>query len=81
MTDEQKQRLNEHNAVFGRRMLELYGSGGGGNQEARDKLSVDRTEKTLAVLTPEQKDQLKALQGNAFDVSQISSGFGRRGKN
>jgi hypothetical protein len=81
LTDDQKKKLNELNTEFGRRQRELFtGGGGGGNQEAFTKLREERTEKTMAVLTAEQKDKLKSLQGSTFDVSQISSGFGRRGK-
>jgi hypothetical protein len=79
LSDEQKQKLNDLNAEFGRRQRELFGGGGGG-QEAFAKLREERTAKAMDVLTAEQKDKLKALQGSPFDVTQISSGLGRRGK-
>ena len=74
LSDEQKQKLNELNAEFGRR-----GRGGGGDQEAIAKLREERTAKAMDLLTAEQKDKLKALQGSPFDVTQINV-FGRRGK-
>jgi len=77
LTDDQKQKLNALSAEFGRRQRELQGGGGG---EAFTKLREERTTKTMEVLNDGQKEKLKALQGNPFDVSQLGFG-GRRGKN
>jgi hypothetical protein len=80
LTDEQKTKLNEVNAEFGRKQRQLL-SGGGFDQEAFAKLREERTSKTMDVLTAEQKEKLNTLKGPAFDVSQIGFGGGRRGKN
>jgi len=80
LTDDQKQKLNALAAEFGRRQRELQGGGGGGGGEAFTKLREERTTKTMEVLNDGQKEKLKALQGNPFDVSQLGFG-GRRGKN
>jgi hypothetical protein len=79
LTDDQKQKLNELNAEFGRKQRELF-SGGGFDQQAFAKLRDERTAKTLDVLTAEQKEKLIGLRGAAFDVTQIGFGGGRRGK-
>jgi hypothetical protein len=78
LTDDQKQKLTAVAAEFGRRQRELQGGGGG---EAFTKLREERTTKTMEVLNDSQKEKLKSLQGNTFDVSQLSLFGGRRGKN
>jgi hypothetical protein len=79
ITDDQKQKLNDLNAEYGRKQRELF-SGGGFDQEAFAKLRDERASKALDVLTAEQKEKLNSLKGPAFDVTQITFG-GRRGKN
>jgi hypothetical protein len=81
VTDDQKQKLNALAAEYGRRQRELFAGGGGGSQEASAKLREERTTKSMEVLNDSQKEKLKALQGNSFDVSQLSLFGGRRGKN
>jgi len=79
LTDDQKQKLNDLNAEYGRKQRELF-TGGGFDQEAFGKLRDERSSKALDVLTAEQKEKLNSLKGPAFDVTQIGFG-GRRGKN
>ncbi|HMC10109.1 MAG TPA: hypothetical protein VKH44_02420 [Pirellulaceae bacterium] len=78
LTDDQKKTLADLNTEFGRKQRELFTGGGGGGGDAFTKLREERTAKTMEVLNVEQKEKLKALQGNTFDVSQL--GGGRRGK-
>ena len=46
------------------------------------KIREDQQEKSLAVLTDEQKQQFEKLQGKKFDTStiQMGRGFGRGGR-
>jgi Spy/CpxP family protein refolding chaperone len=78
LTDEQKKKLDDLNAEYGRRLR--GGAGGGGGAEAFAQLREERTTKTMEVLTADQKAKLETLKGGAFDVSQLGFG-GRRGKN
>src|SRR5436190_2794802 len=79
LTDDQKKTLADLNTEFGRKQRELF-TGGGGGGDALTKLREESTMKAMEVLTAEQKEKLKALQGNTFDVSQLGGGIGRRGK-
>jgi Spy/CpxP family protein refolding chaperone len=79
LTDEQKQKLNEMLPEFSNKMRELFRGGGGGDADARRKLIAEFVTKSTDLLTTDQKEKLKSLQGSTFDVSQISFG-GRRGK-
>ena len=79
LTDDQKKTLADLNTEFGRKRRELF-TGGGGGGDALTKLREESTMKAMEVLTVEQKEKLKALQGNTFDVSQLGGGIGRRGK-
>jgi len=82
LTDDQRQKLNALAAEYGRRQRELFaGGGGGGGQEAAAKLREERTTKAMEILNDSQKEKLKTLQGNPFDVSQLNLFGGRRGKN
>jgi Spy/CpxP family protein refolding chaperone len=78
LTDEQKKKLDDLNAEYGRRLR--GGAGGGGGAEAFAQLREERTTKTMEVLTADQKAKLETLKGGAFDVSHLGFG-GRRGKN
>jgi hypothetical protein len=81
LTDDQKKKLNDLQTEYDAKQRELFtGGGGGGNQEAFGKLREERTNKTMDLLTAEQKTKLESLKGPAFDVSQIGLGTGRRGK-
>ena len=79
LTDDQTKKLNDLQTALDAKQRELF-SGGGFDRDAFAKLREERNEKTMALLTAEQKDKLKSLQGSPFDVSQIGFGFGRRGK-
>jgi hypothetical protein len=79
ISDDQKKKLNDLDTEFSRKQRELF-TGGGFNADAFSKLREERTAKTMDVLTAEQKETLKTLQGSSFDVGQLNQGFGRRGK-
>jgi len=86
LTAEQKTKLAEVQAEFGRKQRELFTGGGGGDQQERfakfRELNSEREKKSLEVLTAEQKTKYEALKGSPFDVSQLNAGGrGRRGKN
>jgi hypothetical protein len=58
--------------------------GGGGNYVAkRGEIAVEMENKSLELLTAEQKAKYEALKGSPFDISQLArtSPAGRRGKN
>jgi ABC-type phosphate/phosphonate transport system substrate-binding protein len=78
LTGEQKEKLMSLGQEYGAKQRELF-SGGNVDQEAMAKLRQERTDKTMAVLTAEQKEKLKSLEGSSFDVSQVNLGFGGRG--
>ena len=85
LTDDQKKKLEEVQAEYGRKQRELFAGGGGGDQQERfakfRELSSTRDKQALEVLTAEQKTKYEALKGSAFDVSQLGfGGRGRRGK-
>jgi hypothetical protein len=85
LTDDQKKKLDDLLAEYGRKQRELFTAGGGGGdfQERFAKLrdlNSERDKKALELLTAEQKTKYEALKGSPFDVSQLGLG-GRRGKN
>ena len=83
LTDEQKKKISEVQAEFARKQRELF-TGGGDAQERFGKmreLNTERDNKAMTALNAEQKEKLNTLKGNAFDVSQLGFGGGRRGKN
>ena len=83
LTDEQKRKISDVQTEFARKQRELF-TGGGDAQERFGKmreLNTERDNKAMTVLNAEQKEKLNTLKGNAFDVSQLGFGGGRRGKN
>jgi Spy/CpxP family protein refolding chaperone len=78
LTDEQRQKLNSLTMEYGQKQRELFT--GGFDQAAAAKLREERTAKTLDVLSDEQKEKLKSLQGKEFNVAQLGGFGGRRGK-
>jgi hypothetical protein len=85
LTDDQKKKLGEVQADYGRKQRELFAGGGGGDFQERiakgRELTAERDKKALEVLTAEQKTKYEALKGSPFDVSQLGFGRGRRGNN
>jgi len=86
ITDDQKKQLETIREESGTKMREAFGGGrgqGGPNEEARAKITELRkeiSEKTLAVLTTEQKAQLEKMKGekSEIDFTQMRN-FGGRG--
>jgi hypothetical protein len=83
LTDDQKKKLADVQAEYGRKQRELF-TGGGDIQERIAKgreLTAARDKQAVEVLTAEQKTKYEALKGSPFDVSQLGlGGRGRRGK-
>lgn len=80
LSDEQKTKLNELGAEYGRRSRDL---GGDASTESRAKLREEFTTKTHELLSADQKSALEKLKGPEFDVTQLGFGGrgGRRGNN
>jgi hypothetical protein len=87
LSEDQKKKLADIQAEYGRKQRELFtGGGGGGDIQERiakgRELTSTRDKQALEVLTAEQKTKYEALKGSPFDVSQLGfGGRGRRGKN
>lgn len=86
ITDEQKEKMGKVREENQTAMRELFGGGGaGGDREAmRTKMADLRKqneEKTLAVLTEDQKKQFEEMKGKKFDMPENAGrgGFGRGG--
>jgi hypothetical protein len=75
LSDEQQKKLTDLRNEYSRRQQLLDGDFQQRFARIRE-LNAERDAKALAILTAEQKTKLEALQGAAFDVSQL--GFGRR---
>jgi len=78
LSDEQRQKLNALSMEYTQKQRELFT--GGFDQAAAAKLREERTSKALDVLSDEQKEKLKSLQGSPFNVAQLGGFGGRRGK-
>ncbi len=63
--------------------MDLFQSGGPPDREAMTKLRTEQSDKTMAVLTAEQKDQLTKMQGKTLDIdpSQLRGMGAGRGRN
>lgn len=87
ITDDQKEKLAKVREENQTAMREAFGGGGagGGDREAmRTKMAELRKqneEKTLAVLTEDQKKQFEEMKGKKFDMPENAArgGFGNRG--
>ena len=73
LTEEQQKKLGEVGAEVGAKMREL--GFGEGTQEKRAELQKEMTEKSLAVLTDDQRDQVAKMQGEKIELP-FGAGFG-----
>lgn len=73
LTEEQQKKLGEVSAEVGGKMREL--GFGEGTQEKRAELQKEMTDKSLAVLTDEQRTQFAKLQGEKLELP-FGAGFG-----
>ena len=78
LSDEQRRKLNALTMEYAQKQRELFSNGS--DPAATGKMREERAAKVKEVLTEEQKEKLKSLQGSPFDVSQLFGGFGGRGK-
>ena len=73
LTEEQKNKLQEVGAEIGGKMREA--GFGEGSQEKRAELQKEMTEKSLAVLTDDQRAEFAKMQGEKLDLP-FGAGFG-----
>ncbi len=77
LTDEQKQRLNSIGEESRNKIRESFSSQGG--REKMQEIMKESNEKSLAVLTAEQREQFAKMQGEKIDLPPGAAfGFGRR---
>lgn len=77
LTDDQKGKLQGISDDYSAKRRDLFG-GGGFNQETRDKLTAltkEQDDKSLAVLTADQKTQFEKMKGAKADY-ELPRGFG-----
>jgi hypothetical protein len=82
LTDDQKDKVKTINDDFREEMRGLFG-GGGDPQENMKKMTAMRKEamdKTVAVLTDDQKKSWTEMSGKPFELKIEPGQFGRRGK-
>jgi Spy/CpxP family protein refolding chaperone len=82
LSEDQKQQLTDMTSEYRQKFMDLS-QGGPPDRDAFDKLRIEQSDKAMAVLTAEQKDQLTKLQGKTLDIDpgQLMRGFGGRGRN
>lgn len=73
LTEDQQKKLGEVGAEVGGKMREL--GFGEGTQEKRAELQKEMTEKSLAVLTDDQRSQFAKMQGEKLELP-FGAGFG-----
>jgi hypothetical protein len=78
LSDEQRQKLNALTMEYAQKQRELFT--GGFDPAAAAKMREERTAKATELLTAEQKEKLKSLEGSPFDIAQLGGMGGRRGK-
>jgi hypothetical protein len=93
LTDDQKKQLTDLNTEYQQKRRDLFGGGGGGgrpDQDAMNKLRTEQTDKAMAILTSDQKDQFTKMEGTKFDLDPSllrggmgggNNGGGRRNRN
>ena len=79
LTEDQKQQLTDITSEYRQKTMDLFQGGGPPDRDAMTKLRTEQSDKTMTVLTADQKDQLTKLQGKTLeiDAGQLLRGFGR----
>ncbi len=78
LSDDQKQKLQDVLGDAQKKMQDMFAGGGPPDQQEMAKIRTEVKDKTMDVLTADQKEKLTTLEGKKFDVSSIQM-FGRRG--
>jgi Spy/CpxP family protein refolding chaperone len=82
LSQEQQDKIAEIGKEAAEKRSKLFGEGAdpSGRREKMDKIQKETETATLNVLTKEQKDKFKEMQGAKFDTSSLMQGFGPGGR-
>jgi Spy/CpxP family protein refolding chaperone len=82
LTDDQKKQLADLSSDYRQKFMDLFQGGGPPDRDAMAKLRTEQSDKAMAVLTSDQKEQLTKLQGKTVEIDPAQlRGFGRGGRN
>ncbi len=81
LTDDQKKQLADLSSDYRQKFMDLMQGGGPPDREAMGKLRTEETDKAMAVLTSDQKDQFTKMQGKKIDIDPMQLFRGRGGRN
>jgi hypothetical protein len=68
LTDDQKKQLADLSTDYRQKTRDLFGGGGPPDADAMSKLRTDETDKAMAILTSDQKDQFTKMEGKKIDI-------------
>jgi hypothetical protein len=82
LTEDQKKQLGDLASDYRQKMMDLFQGGGPPDRDAMTKLRSEQSDKAMAVLTADQKEQLTKLEGKTVDIdpAQLLRGQGRRNR-
>jgi len=81
LTDDQKKQLADLSSDYRQKIMDLFQGGGPPDPDAMAKLRTEQSDKAMAVLTSDQKDQLTKLEGKTIDIDPSLLRGGRGGRN
>jgi hypothetical protein len=81
LTDDQKKQLADLSSDYRQKIMDLFQGGGPPDPDAMAKLRTEQSDKAMAVLTSDQKDQLTKLEGKTIDIDPAQLFRGRGGRN
>ncbi len=68
LNDDEKKQLADLSSDYRQKMMDLFQGGGQPDQDAMAKLRTEENDKSMAILTPEQKEQFTTMQGKKVDI-------------